>query len=325
MPVDGGVDKQVKKLFGVDCWDSQPRLVFRGTSTPPSVAFQEGFQPTEHPWIEDSRYLLQVSKASSYIHEKTKGKRPGHVSLNTKPDGAFPFEILPPGYCTGLVSTSDSPFIACRYACFQFCIQYVQQFGAKGRRSRFRKAHRDGEVLGYVYVIECIGSVNITKHFQWKPHDLEQEFALLSAEARNIKHAYPVIISRVDDESCIVNLGGLLKNNCYRGVAESQDAPSLFDISRTFCRIPFCNVLAIEIHSDFLRHTSLFHDAHAYLHMMKRRPIPGNFCWNCEKANVQLKRCSSCKRAFYCSSECQHADWKEHKFLCGILNFRKEV
>lgn len=31
---------------------------------------------------------------------------------------------------------------------------------------------------------------------------------------------------------------------------------------------------------------------------------------------TELKNCSRCKRAKYCSKECQRKDWKEHKPLC---------
>ncbi|KAJ7701772.1 hypothetical protein B0H17DRAFT_164241 [Mycena rosella] len=41
-------------------------------------------------------------------------------------------------------------------------------------------------------------------------------------------------------------------------------------------------------------------------------------CANCSKTNDQsLKRCSRCKRAVYCSIDCQTADWKSHKALCA--------
>ncbi len=37
-------------------------------------------------------------------------------------------------------------------------------------------------------------------------------------------------------------------------------------------------------------------------------------CSMCAKSCT--KRCSVCKKVFYCSQECQKADWKEHKRLC---------
>lgn len=42
-------------------------------------------------------------------------------------------------------------------------------------------------------------------------------------------------------------------------------------------------------------------------------------CQSCKKggAAVTLSRCSRCKAAWYCSRECQTADWKEHKKSCN--------
>ena len=46
-------------------------------------------------------------------------------------------------------------------------------------------------------------------------------------------------------------------------------------------------------------------------------------CWNfaCTKTGTAdlFKACSRCKKAQYCSRDCQMTDWKEfgHKFICG--------
>ena len=41
-------------------------------------------------------------------------------------------------------------------------------------------------------------------------------------------------------------------------------------------------------------------------------------CANFETRVAEFKRCSSCHFAFYCSRECQKADWKlRHKAICG--------
>jgi len=45
-------------------------------------------------------------------------------------------------------------------------------------------------------------------------------------------------------------------------------------------------------------------------------------CWNCEvdqDEEIKLKKCAGCKRARYCSKECQEKDWSEHKLLCDQL------
>ena len=35
-----------------------------------------------------------------------------------------------------------------------------------------------------------------------------------------------------------------------------------------------------------------------------------------DKQEKPLKSCSQCKSIFYCSVDCQRADWKEHKPIC---------
>ena len=51
-------------------------------------------------------------------------------------------------------------------------------------------------------------------------------------------------------------------------------------------------------------------------------------CWSCssEAANVSdLKTCSKCKRAKYCSRECQSGDWGRHKLLHKELDLTRRV
>ncbi|PHH63855.1 hypothetical protein CDD81_5412 [Ophiocordyceps australis] len=42
-------------------------------------------------------------------------------------------------------------------------------------------------------------------------------------------------------------------------------------------------------------------------------------CYNCKKpgAETALKKCAKCWTALYCSRDCQKADWKAHKKVCG--------
>lgn len=42
-------------------------------------------------------------------------------------------------------------------------------------------------------------------------------------------------------------------------------------------------------------------------------------CVNCHQAFENIKKCSKCKIAYYCSSDCQRADWPKHKTLCASL------
>jgi len=40
-------------------------------------------------------------------------------------------------------------------------------------------------------------------------------------------------------------------------------------------------------------------------------------CAHCGKQGAGSKRCSRCKQASYCGTECQNADWKRHKKKCA--------
>eukprot|EP00662_Eupelagonemidae_sp_cell21_P056806 gene56806-biopygen38264 len=39
-------------------------------------------------------------------------------------------------------------------------------------------------------------------------------------------------------------------------------------------------------------------------------------CDGCGTRSLHLKRCNACKSAWYCSSACQHSDWRSHRPLC---------
>ena len=53
------------------------------------------------------------------------------------------------------------------------------------------------------------------------------------------------------------------------------------------------------------------------------KPTP-RVCFNCSKSQAELpdplKRCAKCQSEHYCSRECQKADWKVHKMVCGKEN-----
>jgi len=48
----------------------------------------------------------------------------------------------------------------------------------------------------------------------------------------------------------------------------------------------------------------------------QQMPLDGKMCAKCGKTDGSLKICSKCHAVKYCSSECQRADWREHKKTC---------
>ena len=53
----------------------------------------------------------------------------------------------------------------------------------------------------------------------------------------------------------------------------------------------------------------------------KRNKICGNL--NCMKPGD--RRCSRCKKMFYCSKECQKSEWLEHKKDCQKAEDKREI
>ncbi len=43
-------------------------------------------------------------------------------------------------------------------------------------------------------------------------------------------------------------------------------------------------------------------------------------CSNCKRPKLDTKRCTGCKKVWYCSKECQKKDWKLHKNKCKRIN-----
>jgi hypothetical protein len=43
-------------------------------------------------------------------------------------------------------------------------------------------------------------------------------------------------------------------------------------------------------------------------------------CHLCHKFGFKLSKCGACLETYYCSEQCQHDDWKEHKKICRKKN-----
>lgn len=40
-------------------------------------------------------------------------------------------------------------------------------------------------------------------------------------------------------------------------------------------------------------------------------------CMTCQKYDQKMKKCSGCRRVYYCSVKCQKKDWTGHEKICG--------
>jgi hypothetical protein len=64
---------------------------------------------------------------------------------------------------------------------------------------------------------------------------------------------------------------------------------------------------------------------HSFDGFMQTITSASNRCGYCAKADIHdgntLKRCGNCKAVRYCSSECQVADWSNHKKMCRHIAF----
>jgi len=47
-------------------------------------------------------------------------------------------------------------------------------------------------------------------------------------------------------------------------------------------------------------------------------------CNNCEDVGMGFQRCSRCKAVWYCSPECQKANWTKHKASCETPEQKKK-
>ncbi|GAQ90657.1 hypothetical protein KFL_006680060 [Klebsormidium nitens] len=56
---------------------------------------------------------------------------------------------------------------------------------------------------------------------------------------------------------------------------------------------------------------------HGFVHFEAGVQLPCDQC-GALKSPGELKRCSRCKSARYCSAQCQRADWKEHRKTCLV-------
>ncbi len=56
-----------------------------------------------------------------------------------------------------------------------------------------------------------------------------------------------------------------------------------------------------------------------HLHITYASPKMAQCCTSCQKTppEVTLKHCAKCSVTLYCSRDCQKADWKAHKKVCG--------
>ena len=87
----------------------------------------------------------------------------------------------------------------------------------------------------------------------------------------------------------------------------SQTKLNIYTDSIRFDSIRFDSIRFDSIFTCFVLHRSELNDESKMSHMCKR--------FNCGGAGTS--HCSVCRNEWYCSVECQRADWKDHKITCG--------
>jgi len=62
-------------------------------------------------------------------------------------------------------------------------------------------------------------------------------------------------------------------------------------------------------------HTKVLHGWSQFLNVIQLKPKSASFCAGCGLMNVALKRCSKCKKVYFCSTECMKNSWLIHKSI----------
>jgi hypothetical protein len=107
--------------------------------------------------------------------------------------------------------------------------------------------------------------------------------------------------------------------NLYGVIEEEQQ-------SNVYCQTKVREIFMRSNTADIKRRKSLDTVPKELLARKSDVPAPMKvkyFCIFCGKADkiqgVMLSKCSACEQVYYCSKECQRADWKDHKGACKML------
>mmetsp|Transcript_5810 Transcript_5810/g.8719 ORF Transcript_5810/g.8719 Transcript_5810/m.8719 type:complete len:406 (+) Transcript_5810:58-1275(+) len=109
----------------------------------------------------------------------------------------------------------------------------------------------------------------------------------------------------------------LRRNELYGSLNEDDEPPVLQDLDERFLMSP-------EQIPSFLRSFAQVKnglDGISHHESKDETPKVKDCCVNCgisedTSTKGKLMQCSRCKLAYYCSKECQRADWKKHKVFC---------
>jgi hypothetical protein len=148
-------------------------------------------------------------------------------------------------------------------------------------------------------------------------------------QSQTIRLAIRIVISREDfDDNYIYRCGfgcASICNTCSNVDVNSfnSDTP-MHETMYEYLEIIGRNVGLYNLHQkidglEFMRQLMVGFNVNYPSFIRKLRKLEAKKCYYCKKTSQKLFYCSVCRYVRYCSSTCQHADWKIHKHECKFM------
>ena len=91
------------------------------------------------------------------------------------------------------------------------------------------------------------------------------------------------------------------------------------DLDRLRENVEFYNNLQLQLISQSESRQAQARAGSTLLYKMRKK-----ICWSCHASaadlGTKLFKCSSCRKARYCDTECQEDDWGRHREFCGQVH-----